>query len=73
MTTGTSSNTETVSISAWVKTSATSVQAIVEKWNNTGTVSTMSDERKTKARFLEEVEAFLQLIPRETVNLACAK
>jgi hypothetical protein len=30
----------------------------------------MSDERKTKARFLEEVEAFLQLILRETVNLA---
>jgi hypothetical protein len=69
-TTGTNSNTETVSISAWVKTSATSVQAAVEKWNNTGMVSTTSGERKMKARFLEEVKALLQPIPQENVNLA---
>jgi hypothetical protein len=48
----------------------TNVQAAVEKWNNTSTVSTMSDERKIKARFLEEVKALLQLIPQENVNLA---
>jgi hypothetical protein len=30
----------------------------------------MSDERKTKARFLEDVKALLQLIPQENVNLA---